>query len=139
EGLPKLYSDPEGHWTGLSARARVIIYNKNLVPSGEEPKSVMDLVDPRYKGKACIANPLFGTTSMHTAALFQVLGDDKAKKFFEDFARNGGKILSSNGEVKRRVAAGEYAVGLTDTDDYNEARKDDKPVGVIYPDQEGMG
>ncbi len=139
EGLPKQFSDPEGHWTGFSARARVIICNKDLVSAAQEPKSVMDLLDARFKGKACMANPLFGTTSMHAAALFQVMGEDKAKKFFEDFAKNGGKILSSNGEVKRRVSAGEFAVGLTDTDDYNEARKDGKPVGAVYPDREGMG
>jgi iron(III) transport system substrate-binding protein len=139
EGLPKLYSDPGGHWTGFSARAKVLIYNKNLVKEGQEPKSVLDLSDPRFQGKACLANPLFGTTSIYAAALFQVLGDDRAKKFFEDFAANGGKILSSNGEVKRRVAAGEFAVGLTDTDDYNEARKDGHPVGVVYPDAGGLG
>jgi iron(III) transport system substrate-binding protein len=139
EGLPKLYSDPEGHWTGFSARAKVLIYNRDLIKEGQEPKSVMDLLDPRFQGKACLANPLFGTTSMYAAALFRVLGDDKAKKFFEDFAANGGKILSSNGEVKRRVSAGEFAVGLTDTDDYNEARKDGKPVGVVYPDADGIG
>lgn len=139
EGLPKRYSDPGGYWTGFSARARVLIYNKDLVSRGREPKSVLDLLAPRFKGKACIANPLFGTTSMHAAALFQVLGEEKAKQFFEDFAANGGKVLSSNGEVRRRVADGEYAVGLTDTDDYNEARKDGKPVGVVYPDADGMG
>jgi iron(III) transport system substrate-binding protein len=109
------------------------------VQEGQEPKSVMDLLDPRFKGKACLANPLFGTTSMYAASLFQVLGDDKAKKFFEDFTANGGKVLSSNGEVKRRVSEGEFAIGLTDTDDYNEARKDGKPVGVVYPDADGMG
>src|SRR3990172_12771349 len=27
EGLPKMFSDPEGHWVGFSARARVLIYN----------------------------------------------------------------------------------------------------------------
>src|SRR5262249_34174116 len=27
QGLPPLYSDPEGHWTGFSARAKVLIYN----------------------------------------------------------------------------------------------------------------
>src|SRR5207248_2190327 len=40
---------------------------------------------------------------------------------------------------KRRVSSGEYAVGLTDTDDCNEARKDGKPVGVVYPDSPGIG
>jgi iron(III) transport system substrate-binding protein len=136
--LPKLYSDPESHWTGFSCRARVIIYHRDLVPTGQEPQSVMDLLDPRFQGKACMANPLFGTTSMHAAALFATLGEEEAKKFFDGFAANGGKILSSNGEVRRRVAAGEFAVGLTDTDDYNVARQEGKPVGVVYPDREGM-
>src|SRR5262245_40165817 len=138
-GLPQQFSDPQGYWTGFSARARVLLYNRNLVPEGQEPKSVMDLLDPRFQSKACIANPLFGTTSMHAAALFAVLGEEKAKAFFEGFATNGGKILSSNGEVRRRVAAGEFAVGITDTDDANVARFEGKPVGVVYPDADGMG
>jgi iron(III) transport system substrate-binding protein len=139
EGLPTRYSDPDGHWTGFSARARVLIYNRNLVPEGGEPKSIMDLLDRRFQGKACIANPLFGTTSMHAAALFAVLGESKAKEFFEGFTANGGTILSSNGEVRRRVSAGEFAVGITDTDDANVARLEGKPVGIVYPDQDGMG
>jgi iron(III) transport system substrate-binding protein len=138
-GLPQQYSDADGYWTSFSARARVLIYNRDLVPEGKEPKSVMDLLDPWFKGKACIASPLFGTTSMHAAALFEKLGDAEAKKFFEGFTANGGKILSSNGEVRRRVANGEYAVGITDTDDYHTARQEGKPVGIVYPDADGMG
>jgi len=124
EGLPKRFSDPDGHWIGFSARARVLIYNRNLVPDDNKPNSIMDLLDERFKGKACIANPLFGTTSMHAAALFGGLGEAK---------------LSSNGEVRRRVAAGEFAVGITDTDDANVARLEGKPIGVVFPDADGMG
>jgi iron(III) transport system substrate-binding protein len=137
--LPPRFSDPEGYWTGFSARARVLIYNRNLVERGQEPNSVMDLLDPRFRGKACIANPLFGTTSVHAAALFAVLGEEGAKAFFDGFSQNGGKVLSSNGEVRRRVAAGEFAVGITDTDDANVARLEGKPVGVVFPDADGMG
>ena len=39
------------------------------VKAGPMPGSVRDLADPRFKDKACLANPLFGTTSMHAAAL----------------------------------------------------------------------
>src|SRR5687767_2423279 len=42
-GLPSQFSDPEGYWTGFSTRARIIIYNRNLVPVGEEPRSILDL------------------------------------------------------------------------------------------------
>ena len=139
EGLPEKFSDPDGHWAGFSARARVLIYNRNLVAEGQEPESVMDLLDPRFRGKACMANPLFGTTSMHAAALFAVLGEESAKSFFEGFIANGGKILSSNGEVRRRVAGEEFAVGITDTDDANVAKLEGKPVGMVFPDGEGMG
>lgn len=139
EGLPKKFSDPDGHWTGFSARARVLIYNRNLVPKGQEPASILDLLDAFFRGKACLANPLFGTTSMHAAALFSVLGEEKAKMFFEGFMANGGKILSSNGDVRRRVASGECVVGITDTDDANVAMLEGKPVGVVFPDADGMG
>ncbi|MGH9338705.1 MAG: extracellular solute-binding protein [Acidobacteriota bacterium] len=139
EGLSPEFSDPEGHWTGFSARARVLIYNTNLVPENQAPRSVTDLLDPRFKDRVCFANPLFGTTSMHAAVLFSALGEDKAKEFFEGFIENGGRILSSNGEVRRRVANGEFALGITDTDDANVARLEGKPVGIVFPDQDGMG
>ncbi len=138
-GLPPELSDPEGHWTGFSTRARVLIYNTDQVRPTDAPRSVMDLLAPRFAGRAALANPLFGTTSMHAAALFAALGEQQAKAFFEGFTTNGGRILSSNGEVRRRVANGELALGLTDTDDANVARLEGKPVGVVFPDREGMG
>lgn len=135
-GLPKLFRDPAGHWTGFSSRARVLLYNKS---AGFVPGSVLDLADPNFKGRGCIANPLFGTTSMHAAALFQAMGEEKARRFFDAMAGNGVKLLSSNGEVRRRIASGECGFGLVDTDDAHEAVRDGKPVGVVYPDQESMG
>ncbi|HHQ14147.1 MAG TPA: extracellular solute-binding protein, partial [Chromatiales bacterium] len=128
-----------GHWTGFSARARVLIYNRNRIPQEQVPRSVMDLLDERFRGAVCIANPLFGTTSMHAAALFAVLGEGQATAFFDGFVDNGGVVLSSNGEVRRRVASGEFALGITDTDDANVAKLDGAPIGIVYPDASGMG
>ncbi len=65
--------------------------------------------------------------------------EDDAKKFFQSLVDNKVKILSSNGEVRRRVANGEFAIGLTDTDDVNVAIQEGKPVGFVYPDADGMG
>jgi iron(III) transport system substrate-binding protein len=139
DGLPTEFSDLQHHWTSFSARARVLIYNKDLVAEDQKPTSIYDLADARFKGKACLANPLFGTTSMHAAALFQSLGEDDARKFFQSLVDNEVKILSSNGEVRRRVANGEFSIGLTDTDDVNVAIQEGKPVGFVYPDANGIG
>lgn len=137
--LPPRFSDPEGHWTGFSARARVLLYNRDMVPEAQAPDSIFALLEPRFRGRTCLANPLFGTTSMHAAALFAVLGEERARQFFEGFAANGGRIVSSNGEVRRRVSNGECAVGITDTDDANVARLEGKPVGIVFPDAGGLG
>jgi iron(III) transport system substrate-binding protein len=138
--LPKLFSDPDGHWTGFSARARVLLVNVKAFPDPKDrPTSVFDLADARYQGKGCLANPLFGTTSMHAAALFAELGEEKARETFERFHTNRARMLSSNGEVRRKVSSGECAFGLTDTDDAAEAVREGKPVAVVYPDAKGMG
>jgi iron(III) transport system substrate-binding protein len=52
---------------------------------------------------------------------------------------NGVRVASSNGEVRRLVAAGEVAFGLTDTDDAYEAKAGGAPVEIVYPDQEEGG
>ena len=137
--IPKIYKDTEGHWTGFSARARIILYNSNLVSMDERPLSIFDLAKPMWRGQVAIANPLFGTTSVHMAALFIILGDEKARKFLHDLKANGVKIVSSNSEVRRLVARGEVKVGITDTDDANVAVREGSAVKIVYPDQSGMG
>ena len=43
EGIPATLVDPDGYWTGFSARMRVIAYNTKLVKAQEAPQSVFDL------------------------------------------------------------------------------------------------
>lgn len=138
-GLPADLRAADGTWTGLAARARVLLVNKSRVPAAEMPRSIRDLTSPRWRGQTTIANPLFGTTTMHVAALFAAWGDEEARRFMNDLKSNGVRVASSNGEVKRLVVAGEVAFGLTDTDDANEALKEGAPVEIVYPDQDGMG
>ncbi|MBI4584349.1 MAG: extracellular solute-binding protein [Planctomycetes bacterium] len=137
--IPAAFKSADGSWTGLAARARVLLANTRLVPADQMPRSIRDLADPRWRGQAAMARPLFGTTTMHVAALFSVWGEEKARAFLNDLKANQIRLAGSNGEVKRLVAAGEAAFGLTDTDDANEALREGAPVRVIYPDQEGLG
>lgn len=139
QGLPPGLRAPDGSWTGVAARARVLLVNRTLVPAAETPRSIRDLADPRWRGKAAIANPLFGTTTMHVAALFAHWGDEPARAFLDGLKANEVRIASSNGEVKRLVVAAEVAFGLTDTDDANEATKEGADVEVVYPDAEDLG
>src|SRR5215203_2997245 len=139
EGIPATFKDPEGYWTGFSARSRVIVYNTNLVKPDEAPKSIFDLADPKWKDQVAVADPRFGSTSFHVAALYAEVGDERAEGFFRGLKANGVKIVPGNSVVRDMVARGEVKVGLTDTDDVNVALEDKQPVAMVFPDRDGMG
>jgi len=135
-----IFIDADNNWVGFSARARVLIYNKDSMNEEDVPKSIFDLTEPKYKGKFAIANPLFGTTTFQFAAIFSALGDEKAKQFLASLQQNNVQIATSNGDVKKRVVSGEAICGLTDTDDANEAINEGANVGIVFLDQEsGFG
>jgi iron(III) transport system substrate-binding protein len=137
--IPQAFKDLEGHWTAFSARVRVIAYNTKLVPEREAPVSVLDLADPKWKGQVAIADPRFGSTSFHAAALYTTLGDEKADDFFRRLKANGVKIVAGNSVVRDMVVKGEVKVGLTDTDDVNVALEGGAPIAMVMPDKDGMG
>lgn len=138
EGIPAAFKDPEGHWTGFSARLRVFIVREGLKKA---PTRLADYIAPEWKGKACIANPLFGTTTTQMAALFALWGEERAKRFLEAMKRNDVKVTSGNGESADLVAAGAFDFSLVDSDDAVNRMRQGKPVEMVLPDQgrDGVG
>ena len=94
---------------------------------------------PHAKVEVAIADPRFGSTSFHVAALYVTLGDEKADDFFRRLKANGVKIVSGNSVVRDMVVKGEVKVGLTDTDDVNVAVQQGAPIAMVMPDKDGMG
>lgn len=140
QNIPAAYRDPEGYWTGMGLRARILLVNTSLVPVGEYPDSIYDLLDPKWlPGEVGLANPLFGTSATHVAALYAALGPSKARAYFETLQDRGVRIVDGNSVVRDMVANGDLKVGITDTDDAYAAVSQGKPVKVIFPDQDQLG
>ena len=137
--IPQTFKDPDGYWTAFSARVRVIAYNTNVVREAEAPTSVLDLADPKWRGQVAIADPRFGSTSFHVAALYVMLGDEKADEFFKRLKANALRIVAGNSVVRDMVVKGEVKAGLTDTDDVNVALEGGAPIAMVMPDKDGMG
>ncbi|HEV2045600.1 MAG TPA: extracellular solute-binding protein [Chthoniobacterales bacterium] len=136
EGIADQFKDPDHYWTGFSARARLLLVNAR---STIKPASVMAYTGPSAKGRAAIANPLFGTTTDYVAALFTIWGDDHARTFMNDIKKNGVKMTTSNGESTDFVATGQVDFSLVDSDDAVNLKKQGKPVEIVYPDQDPNG
>lgn len=130
--IPQKFKEKNHFWTGFSARMRVLIAQKGLNP---KPHSILDYTNPGFASKSVIANPLFGTTTAHMAALFSVWGEHKTKTFLRQMKENHTAIATSNGESADFVASKSYAFSLVDSDDAVSRVRAGKSVEIIYPDQ----
>lgn len=130
--IPEQFKDPQGYWTGFSARARLMVAHR---AAKTKPTGVLSYVDPKSKGRTVIANPLFGTTTAQMAALFSLWGDEKGKQFLGGLKANQVKLSTSNGESADFVASGEFEFALVDSDDAVDRMRHGKPIEIVYPDQ----
>lgn len=134
--IPAEFKDAQHRWTGFAARARVLIVNTQKLPDPATwPKSMWDLIDPKWKGNCAVARPLTGTTLTHFTTLRHVLGEAEMKRFVDGLFANDVKFLQSNGATMRAVRDGEIAFAFTDTDDFHVALEKGYPVGCVFPDQ----
>ena len=114
KSLPANYSDPEGYWIGVSLYIHTLAYNTDLVRRGEEPKSLEDLLAPKWKGQMAIsastASPGVGGFVGHVVTK---LGEEKGVEYLRKLALQKPAVISvSARQVMDQVIAGEYKVGI---------------------------
>ena len=135
-GIPEVYIDPEGYWTGFGGRARVCLVNTELLDPEDYPSSIYDFLDERYPAdQIAIAYPIFGTTATHVAALYATIGSEEAAGFFTALSERDIRVVDGNGVVRDLVADGSIMFGLTDTDDSIGAIERGAPVEMVFLDQ----
>ena len=109
--VPAEYRSDDGNWVGLTGRARVIIYNPDLVSEDELPDSLEDVNDEQWRGQVGIAPGNASFQAMVTA--IRVLdGEDAARSFLEGLVDNDAEIYEGNGAILDAVDAGDVAIGL---------------------------
>ena len=102
--------------------------------TNDRPSSIVELADPKWKGRCGLAKPLFGTTATHAAVLFAHWGNKRAQEYFAAVKGNA-RVLSGNKQVAVAVGQGQLAFGVTDTDDAISEVEKGLPVAIVYPDQ----
>lgn len=100
-----------GTWVGVSARARVLVYNPDLVSETDLPASVLDLTDPAYEGKVGVA-PGNGSFIDFVSGLRSGLGDAGATAWLQGMAENGSPTYANNNAILEAVDRGEIPFGL---------------------------
>jgi iron(III) transport system substrate-binding protein len=115
----------DGHWVGVTARVRVLVYNTEEVDPATLPESVFDLTDPQYRGQVGVAPPNASFQDFVTSMRLDT-GDDQTLDWLEAMAANEAVTYPNNVTIVEAVGRGEILYGLVNHY-YNEQAKAEDP------------
>lgn len=136
QSIPAGYSSPDNLWVGLTMRARVIMFNADLVSEMEVPTSIFDLTDERWWGQVATTSSTNGSMQAQIASMRQVIGDEATEVWLKNLIDNEATFFGGHTDVRKAVGAGEFALGLVNHYYYHLQLAEGSNVGVVYPDQD---
>ena len=144
EAWPLQWRDADRRWYAFSPRPRVLVYDPARIQPSDLPASWIELADPRWKSEVVVADPRFGTTGSHMAAMrWWMQGDHRWQSWLNSMAANDVRILpGGNAAVVDAVRTGEALLGGTDADDVRAANRNGASLAMLplrHGDRPGEG
>jgi iron(III) transport system substrate-binding protein len=147
EAIPEVYRDPEGHWFGLSLRARPILY----VEAKVDPASLSTyeaLADPEWKGRICIRSSDNIYNQSLIASMIAADGVEATEAWARGLVANmarppkGGDrdqiAAAAAGQCDIAIANTYYLAGMLTSGDPSQVSAAEA-VRVFWPNQDGRG
>jgi iron(III) transport system substrate-binding protein len=147
QAIPAAYRDPQGHWFGLSLRARVIAYAKDRVKPADL-SGYQTLADPRWKGKVCVRSSNSPYNQSLVAAMIAHDGEHKTETWARAFVANFARTPKGGDRAQvEAVAAGlcdlalinSYYLGEMLSSKDTAERAAAAKAGLFWPEQTGHG
>ena len=101
----------EGKWVGISGRARVVVYNPDVLDESDLPDSILDFTDPKWDGRIGWP-PGNGSFQAFVTAMRVTLGEDVTMGWLEGIQANNPRVYPKNTPIVEAVAQGEVDVGF---------------------------
>lgn len=147
ENVPKNLRDPDGYWTGLTKRARVIVYHLDRVDP-EQLSTYEDLVLPAWNGKILVRSSQSHYNQTLLASIVAANGYDQALQWAEGVVDNMAQPPRGNDRDQvKAVAAGAgdlaivntYYMGLLLRSSNEEEQQVAEQMGIFFPNQNDRG
>jgi iron(III) transport system substrate-binding protein len=144
--IPAQLRDKDGHWFGLAKRARVIVYDPQLLPP-EEVDTYGDLAEDRLKGELCVRS----STNIYNLSLLGEFisrnGSEAAEAWAKGVASNFARPPEGGDTAQiEAVAAGQCAAAIVNhyywvrlATGTTEERMTAAKTSVSFPDQNEAG
>lgn len=145
--IPAAFRDPDGHWFGLTRRARVVYASRDRVK--QKSITYQELADPKWRGKICIRSGQHDYNLGMIASYIAHHDAAKAAQWLKGVKANLARKPSGNDRAQiKGVYAGEcdlaiantYYMGAMLTYKKNpEQKKWANSVRILFPNSETTG
>ena len=125
------FYDKDGYFNGIWASLMVFLYNTKQVSKAEAPKSLTDLLQPKWKGKMGLDQD----ADDFLAALLEYYGDEKGRQFARSLGAQALNIRKGRTLISQLVAAGEFPLQIDAH--HHEAlslRRSGAPIEYVFPE-----
>ena len=139
--IPSYLRDPKGLWTGLSVRARTIVYSKERV-NPSELSTYSNLASSNWNKKLCLRTSKKIYTKSLVASIIHNQGEEKASQVISGWVNNLAAVPNAkDSHVMNAIIAGQCDVGLVNTYYYGQLieKTPDAPVKLFWANQETTG
>lgn len=145
--VPEHLRDPDGHWTALSARARIVLASRERVE--QDAITYEELADPKWRGRICTRPGQHAYNIALFASMVAHHGEAEAEEWLAGLRDNLAKAPSGNDRGQAQaIYAGEcdlaimntYYMGLMATNEEQPEQKEwAKAVKVLFPNAGDRG
>ncbi|PSL20735.1 Fe(3+) ABC transporter substrate-binding protein [Shimia abyssi] len=143
--VPTQYQDPDGHWYGLTTRARIVYASKDRVAEGDVT-TYEDLADPKWEGRICTRSGTHAYNVALASAVVEHHGEEGAKTWLEGVKNNLARKPQGNDRAQvKAIWAGECDIAIGNTYYMGKMLADDEQkewansVNVLFPTFEDSG
>ncbi|MBC3413345.1 MULTISPECIES: extracellular solute-binding protein [Pseudomonas] len=141
QNIPPQYRASSHDWTGLSLRARTIVYSTERVKPAEL-STYEALADKQWEGRLCLRTAKKVYNQSLTATLIENHGEAATEKLVKGWVNNlSTDVFSDDTALLQAIAAGQCDVGIVNTYYYGRLHKEkpDLPVKLFWPNQADRG
>ncbi len=111
--IPAPFRQGDGHWYGLTQRARLIFASRDRVPPEEAPKSYEELADPKWASRICTRSGNHVYQVALTAAMIAHHGEAKAEEWLAGVKSNLARKPQGNDRAQvKAIMEGECDIAL---------------------------
>jgi len=139
--IPSQYRSSTGAWTGLSLRARTIVYSTERVKP-TELSTYEALADDNWEGRLCLRTSKKVYNQSLTATLIETHGAAKTEQIVKGWVNNlATDVFADDTALLQAIDAGQCDVGMVNTYYFGRLHKErpELKVKLFWPNQAGRG